>query len=297
MCLTSCLVPLVVPTVPCPLSPLKINPKGVYPMELTVKVELHIPECRPKSFDRSCWCARLFRAAWADDCVADLKPEIFCFRAGSVEPTRMERETFQCGGTWTGLTGGSGFGYSMIWMGTRGTRGTVTVEVALLREAVPQQHPWEAAATTWPKPSAQQGTAGLLWSVDTTSWLRVNTTSSLLETVSEIVKLAWRERLGNRGKAWSEACGLSCCSCLAKACAGGARQALHSDCLSSSGIVTGAAIHVQMTSASLSAALNYCSANDFEHIPSSAMFHNQVFLFFHTRCRQGIVMSPVYPPF
>lgn len=86
-----------------------------------------------------------------------------------------------------GLTGGSGFGYSMIWMGTRGT---VTVEVALLREAVPQQHPWEAAATTWPKPSAQQGTAGLLWSVDTTSWLRVNTTSSLLETVSEIVKLA-----------------------------------------------------------------------------------------------------------
>ena len=34
-----------------------------------------------------------------------------------------------------------------------------------------------------------------------------------------------------------------------------------------------------MTSASLSAALNYCSANDFEHIPSSAMFHNQVLLF------------------
>ena len=32
----------------CPLSPLKINPKGVYPMELTLKVELHIPQCRPK---------------------------------------------------------------------------------------------------------------------------------------------------------------------------------------------------------------------------------------------------------
>jgi hypothetical protein len=34
-----------------PLSPvpaLKINPKGVYPMEVTLKVDLHIPECRPK---------------------------------------------------------------------------------------------------------------------------------------------------------------------------------------------------------------------------------------------------------
>ena len=51
MCLMSCLLPLVVPAVPCPQSPvpgLKINPKGVYPMELTLKVELHIPECRPK---------------------------------------------------------------------------------------------------------------------------------------------------------------------------------------------------------------------------------------------------------
>lgn len=27
---------------------LKINPKDVYPMELILKVELHIPECRPK---------------------------------------------------------------------------------------------------------------------------------------------------------------------------------------------------------------------------------------------------------
>ena len=47
----SCRLPLVVPTVPCPRSPcppLKINPKGVYPMESTLKVELHIPECRPK---------------------------------------------------------------------------------------------------------------------------------------------------------------------------------------------------------------------------------------------------------
>ena len=99
----------------CPLSPLKINPKGVYPMELTLKVELHIPECRPKSFDRSCWCARLFRAAWADDCVADLKPEIFCFRAGSVEPTRMERETFQCGGTWTLGDTGAHWGF-WVWI-------------------------------------------------------------------------------------------------------------------------------------------------------------------------------------
>jgi len=35
----SCLLPLVVPTVPCPRSPvppLKINPKGVYPMESNV---------------------------------------------------------------------------------------------------------------------------------------------------------------------------------------------------------------------------------------------------------------------
>ena len=32
--------------VPCP--PLKSNPKGVHLMELTLKVELHIPECRPK---------------------------------------------------------------------------------------------------------------------------------------------------------------------------------------------------------------------------------------------------------
>ena len=80
MCLMSCLLPLVVPPVPsppypkgvypmesnvfdvvsltcssshCPLSPvpcppLKFNPKGVYPVELTLKVELHIPECRPK---------------------------------------------------------------------------------------------------------------------------------------------------------------------------------------------------------------------------------------------------------
>ena len=44
MCLMSCLLPLVVPTcshyplspVPRPLSPLKINPKGVYPMESNV---------------------------------------------------------------------------------------------------------------------------------------------------------------------------------------------------------------------------------------------------------------------
>ena len=53
MCLMSCLLPLVVPTVPCPqfpvpCPPLKINPKDVYPMELILKVELHIPECRPK---------------------------------------------------------------------------------------------------------------------------------------------------------------------------------------------------------------------------------------------------------
>ena len=37
--------------VPCPRSPvpaLKINPNGVYPMEVTLKVDLHIPECRPK---------------------------------------------------------------------------------------------------------------------------------------------------------------------------------------------------------------------------------------------------------
>ena len=49
MCLMSCLLPLVVPTVPCPLfPPPKINPKAVYPMEVTLKVDLHIPECRPK---------------------------------------------------------------------------------------------------------------------------------------------------------------------------------------------------------------------------------------------------------
>ena len=100
MCLMSCLLRLVVPTVPCPQSPvhcppLKINPKGVYPMEsnvfdvvsltsssshcplspvppkrltlkvciqwLTLKVELHIPECRPKwSFDPFLLLNRLF---------------------------------------------------------------------------------------------------------------------------------------------------------------------------------------------------------------------------------------------
>ena len=37
--------------VPCPRSPVppkKINPKGLYPMELTLKVEVHISKCRPK---------------------------------------------------------------------------------------------------------------------------------------------------------------------------------------------------------------------------------------------------------
>ena len=55
MCSMSCLLPLLVPTVPRswslvpgPLSPKKINPKGLYPMELTLKVEVHISKCCPK---------------------------------------------------------------------------------------------------------------------------------------------------------------------------------------------------------------------------------------------------------
>ena len=50
----SCLLPLVVPAVPGPKStvpspvPLKINPKGVYLMEWTPKVELYILKWRPK---------------------------------------------------------------------------------------------------------------------------------------------------------------------------------------------------------------------------------------------------------
>ena len=31
-----------------PVPPKKINPKGLYPMELTLKVEVLISKCRPK---------------------------------------------------------------------------------------------------------------------------------------------------------------------------------------------------------------------------------------------------------
>ena len=41
------------PLSPVPCRPLKINPKGVYPMERTLKVELYIQKWRPKRAKKS----------------------------------------------------------------------------------------------------------------------------------------------------------------------------------------------------------------------------------------------------